>query len=288
MSTLDLVYHFIAWLFPFDFMQFRFMQQACVALILLAPITAFMGIPLINQRMVFFADAISHSAFTGVALGLILHINPYWAMSIFAMLMAISIIFTQQRTNLSSEAVTGVFFSGVIALGLVVVSREKRFNIQIQQFLYGDILTINTNEILILLCLCCIIIIFQTWGYNRMLFTSLNPTLAKIHQIHVRTYQYLYAILLSLVVIFSVWIVGVLLVTALLIVPAATARNFSKNAGQMVWWAFGVNLTSVLLGLFISAQEWVNTATGPTIILIAFGWFLLSLILLRIRKEKIV
>jgi zinc transport system permease protein len=102
----------------------------------------------------------------------------------------------------------------------------------------------------------------------------------------VAVYQYVYAGLLSLVVIFSVWAVGVLLVTAMLIVPAATARNLSRSAGRMVWWAMLVGVTSAVAGLLLSAQDWARTATGATIILVAFGWFLLSSGVAYLRGDR--
>ena len=110
-----------------------------------------------------------------------------------------------------------------------------------------------------------------------MLYIGLNPTLARAHRVRVAVYQYVYAGLLSLVVIFSVWAVGVLLVTAMLIVPAATARNFARSAGGMFWWALLVGTSSAFAGLTLSAQEWLATASGATIILVACCWFAVSL-----------
>jgi zinc transport system permease protein len=118
-----------------------------------------------------------------------------------------------------------------------------------------------------------------------MLYIGLNPVLAESHQVRVSAYQYSFAALLSLIVIFSVWAVGVLLVTAMLIVPAAAARNFARSAGSMFWWALLVSLTSAVFGLILSAQDWARTATGATIILISFAWFILSTAVTRMRRQ---
>jgi len=230
----------------------------------------------VNFRMAFFADAISHSAFAGVAIGLILSINPQWTMPAFGLLVGLGIMASQRRSLLSSDTVIGVFFSAVIAFGLAVVSRDRNVARNLQQFLYGDILTINEADIWAMLILLVVLILFQAYSYNRMLYLGLNPTLARAHGVRVAAYQYLYAGLLSLVVIFSVWAVGVLLVTAMLIVPAATARNLARSAGSMVWWALLVSITSSIAGLLISAQDWAGTATGATVILVSFAWFLAS------------
>jgi zinc transport system permease protein len=109
-----------------------------------------------------------------------------------------------------------------------------------------------------------------------MLYIGISPTLAAAHRVRVRFYQYVFAALLSVVVIFSVWAVGVFLVTAMLIVPAATARNLARSASSLFWWALVVSVTSAVAGLILSAQPWANTATGPTVILCSSAWFFVS------------
>ena len=278
MPELTPIYELLHSLLPFEVMQMRFMQQALLGLLLLAPMVALMGVQVVNFRMAFFADAISHSAFTGVALGLIFTVSPLWTMPIFALLVGLAIVAGQRRSNLPGDTVIGVFFSGIVAFGLAVVSRDKNVARDIQRFLYGDILGIGETDLWLMLALLTVLIIFQIYGYNRMLYIGENPLLAKVHRVRVAAYQYLYAALLSLVVILSVRAVGVLLVTAMLIVPAATARNLARSAGGMVWWALLVSLGSALAGLLISAQDWAGTATGATVILVAFACFLVSLI----------
>ena len=282
----ELTYFYrLAAMLPFECMDMLFMQQAAVGLFLLAPMVAFMGVQVVNFRMAFFADAISHSAFTGVALGLLLSIDPHLTMPFFGLLIGLLIVNGQRKTTLSTDTLIGVFFSSVVAFGLAVVSRNNTIARDVQSFLYGDILTISNNDIWAMLILLVVLLAFQTYGYNRMLYIGLSPLMAKVHDIRVANYQYIYAALLAFVVIFSVWAVGVLLVTAMLIVPAATARNFARTAGSMVWWALLVSISSAFTGLIISAQDWAGTATGATIILVAFGWFLTSLLFQFYKKR---
>ncbi|MFH2043543.1 MAG: metal ABC transporter permease [Pseudomonadota bacterium] len=280
------IYQIIARILPFDCLQAGFMQQALVGLVLLAPMAAAMGVQVVNFRMAFFSDAISHSAFAGVALGLIFSVNPHWTMPLLGVLVGLGIMAVQRKSMLSSDTIIGVFFSAVIAFGLAVVSRDRSVARDMQSFLYGDILTIGNNDILYIFILFITLMIFQAFSYNRLLYIGLNPTLAKAHNIHVATYQYIFAGLLALIVMFSVWAVGVLLVTAMMIVPAATARNFARSAGAMFWWALLISITSAIAGLIISAQDWANTATGATIILVACLWFIISVFYLLIRKDS--
>ena len=276
MIDLTPLYNLIAWLLPLDCMQARFMQQAMIGLILLAPMCAAMGVQVVNFRMAFFSDAISHSAFAGVAIGLLLAADVHFTMIVFGLLVGLGITMLGRRTSLSVDTVIGVFFSAAIAFGLAIVSRDRSVARNLQQFLYGDILTIGDAEILWLALLFVALMAFQWLGYNRLLYLGLNPTLAAAHKVRVRIYQYIFAALLSLVVVFSVWAVGVLLVTAMLIVPAASARNLARSAGGMFWWALVVGLTSAVAGLLISAQPWAHTATGATVILCACVWFVVS------------
>ena len=274
MLDLEPLYRLVS-LLPFECLQAGFMQQALVALILLAPMAATMGVQVVSFRMAFFSDAISHSAFAGVALGLIFSINPHVAMPVFGILVGLGIMAVQRNSALSSDTIIGVFFSAVMAFGLAVVSRDNAVARDLQQFLYGDILTITETDIRWLIGLFFALAAFQIWGYNRLLYIGLNPVF----------WQYLFAGLLALVVMFSVWAVGVLLVTALLIVPAATARNLARTAGGMFWWSILVSVTSAVAGLVLSAQEWAGTATGATVVLVSCGWFLLSAVLAAIRGE---
>ncbi|MFA6134016.1 MAG: metal ABC transporter permease [Phycisphaerae bacterium] len=285
MIDLGGLYDLVGRALPVECMQARFMQQALVGLVMLAPMCAAMGVQVVNFRMAFFSDAISHSAFAGVALGLILATDVRLTMIGLALLIGLGIMAVGRRVNISVDTVIGVFFSAVVAFGLAVVSRDRSVARDLQRFLYGDILTVGAGEILAIAALFVALMTFQALAYNRLLYLGLNPTLASAHRVRVRAYQYTYAALLSLVVIFSVGAVGVLLVTAMLIVPAAAARNFARSAGGMFWWAMLVSITSAIAGLLISAQSWARTATGATIILVATAWFILSAVTSVLRRR---
>ncbi|HRU05108.1 MAG TPA: metal ABC transporter permease [Candidatus Brocadiia bacterium] len=286
MFDLSPVYDLMLRLMPFETLEPRFMRQALLALALLAPMTAAMGVQVVNFRMAFFADAISHSAFAGVAMGLILSVDPGWSMAVFGVVVGLAIVAAQRRSALSSDTVIGVFFAAVVAFGLAVVSRDRNVARDMQRFLYGDILSIRDGEVVFLCFLFVALMAFQALAYNRLLYVGLNPALAQTHRVRVAVHQYLYAGLISLVVVFAVQAMGVLLVTAMLIVPGAAARNLARSAGAMFWWSIMIGLVSAVAGLFISAQDWARTATGATIILVAFGFFLISALAAWLRQGQ--
>ena len=276
----------IAGMLPFECMKLRFMQEAFLGVLLTAPLAAAAGIQVVNFRMSFFSDAIGHSAFAGVALGLIFGLSPDLTMPLLALAIGIGIMAMKQRSALSWDTVIGVFFSAVVAFGLALVSRNPNVARDMQVFLYGDILTVTHNDLLYLFLLFCVFFVFQVFAYNRLNAIGIHEQLARTHRIHTAFYQYVYVALLSLVVIFSVKSAGVLLVTALLIVPAASARNLSKSSGMMFWISIIIGVCSGISGLLISAQPWAETASGATIVLCACVIFCISLLFGVLKPKK--
>ena len=276
----------VAGMLPFECMKLRFMQEAFLGVLLTAPLAAAAGIQVVNFRMSFFSDAIGHSAFAGVALGLIFGLSPDLTMPLLALAIGIGIMAMKQRSALSSDTVIGVFFSAVVAFGLALVSRNPNVARDMQVLLYGDILTVTHNDLLYLFLLFCVFFMFQVFAYNRLNAIGIHEQLARTHRIHTAFYQYVYVALLSLVVIFSVKSAGVLLVTALLIVPAASARNLSKSSGMMFWISIIIGVCSGISGLLISAQPWAETASGATIVLCACVIFCISLLFGVLKPKK--
>lgn len=284
-SAFSFIYDILASL-PFESLQIKFMQQALLGLLLLSPMTAMLGVHVLNFRMAFFSDAVGHSAFAGLALGLILGAPPTTAVLVFGVLVGIAIMGVQRKSGLSADAAIGIVFSAVVAFGLAVVSRAPDLGRQIQQYLYGDILTVGEGELTVMSSLLLILIIFELAGWNRMLFLSLSPVMAKVDGMNTAFWQYLFAAILALVVMFCVRAVGVLLVTAMLVVPAATGRNLARNMRGLFWWSILVSMFSAVTGLLLSAQDWLATASGATVILVACLCFTLSWIWRKIRQNK--
>ncbi len=261
---------------PLESLEPRFMRQALLAVLLLSPLTAILGVQVLNFRMAFFSDAIGHSAFAGVAVGLMLALPPRLAMPLFGLLVGLLVMAVQRKSGLSADSAIGIVFSAVVAFGLAAVSRASGLAREMQQYLYGDILTVSELELFLLGLLLICVIIFELLGWNRLMDIALSPVRARVQGIRLAFWQYCFAALLALNVMFSVWAVGVLLVTALLIVPAACARNLARSAAAMFWWALLVGMSSGICGLLLSAQDWLGTASGATIILAACVWFAAS------------
>ncbi len=274
MDLFDLVYKLFATVFPFQWAQSPFVVRALFGLSFLTLLCGAMGIMVVNFRMAFFSDTISHSAFTGVALGLLLGFNPWVTLVAFAVIVGLGIIRVKKQTDLSTDTVTGVFFSTVIAIGIAIISVRRGLNRDLQSYLFGDILTINEIELTAMIFLFILGIIFIWLTYNKLLLIGLHEDLAFSRGLKTTLYQYIYAALLAIVVAFSIRAVGLLLVTALLILPAASARNMARSAGTLFWWAMIFAFLSGILGL-AGSLVW-DIATGASVILAASAFFLIT------------
>ena len=274
-----------AYLFPFECMEPEFMRRAMLGLLLIAPLAALSGVQVVNSRMSFFSDAIGHSAFAGVAVGLIFSLPVDFTMPALALVIGLLIMYLRRGSRLSTDTVIGIIFSAVVAFGLWIVNRNREASRGLNMFLYGDVLTIGDNEIALLFVLLAAFLVFQFFGWNRMLHIAVNEQIAGVHRIPVALYQYVFAGLLSLVVILCVRAVGVLLVTAILIVPAATARNLARNSRQLFFLSLVFSYVSCAGGLLISAQQWANVPSGAAIVLLASVMFAVSFVAARFRTK---
>ncbi|MGB9597349.1 MAG: metal ABC transporter permease [Candidatus Poribacteria bacterium] len=277
------IYNFINQILPFTWLEPTFMKRAFLALLIISPICAMMGVLMVNFRMSFFSDAISHSAFTGIALGVLFNVNPYLTMILFGAIVGIGITRAKRGTELSIDAVIGVFFSAAVALGIAIVSAKKGLTRNLQSFLYGDILAISDSEILWFVGFFILIVLFMLYSYNKLMLMGINDNVAKVSGIAVQNYEYFFAILLALTITFSIRAIGILLVTAMLIVPASAGRNFARSTMEMFWYSIIISVFSAIVGLALS--YYFDSATGATIILVAVVCFILTQIVKMIRDR---
>ncbi|MBL8877582.1 MAG: metal ABC transporter permease [Phycisphaerales bacterium] len=266
---------------PFEAVEAGFIRRALLTVLLVAPVCGMVGVYVVNFRMAFFSDAISHSAFAGVALGFLAvsaglaWVDPRLTLVALAIVVGLLITAAKRRTELGTDTIIGVAFAGVMALGIAIIRFDPRFQRDFASFLYGDVLTVDQADLRIALLLAICVSVFMTIAYNRLLLVGLNLDLARTRGVATRAYDYLFAVLVVLVVTATIRISGLLLVTALLVVPAATARNLARSAGQVLWYAAGAGVLAGVGGLVVSIGY--NIAASAAIILIGVALFGLSL-----------
>lgn len=272
----------IGFFLPFEWVEHDFMRRALLAIILIAPAAAAVGIHMINFRMSFYSDAISHSAFTGVALGILMSLDPLLTMVAFGLIVGLIIIKIKKGSQLSVDTIIGVAFSTSVALGIVIISARRGLTRNLHSFIYGDVLAVREVEIALMAFLSIAIFAFTIFMYNRLVFMAVNEKVAKTRGVNTTLYEYLFSILLTLVVCLSIRIVGILLVTALIIVPAAVGRSLSKNVGELFWFSVMTALIASVAGLIFS-YYW-DSATGATIVLVCAAFFFMAQFVKGFRK----
>lgn len=257
-----------------EILLYPFMQRALVAALLIGPLCAFLGVFVILRQMAFFCDAIAHAALTGIALGLLLGIHPMAVLVVFSILVAAAIVFTFEKTSLSRDTVIGVYFSGALAFGVLVLSAMKGYPIDLFSFLFGDILAVGPVDLLIVAGLALLVVVSVLSHLRAFVLLTLNPDLAQAQGLPVKAYHYAFVGLLALVVTAGLKVVGIILVSALIVIPAAAARNMARTFSSMLVLSAALGLASSLTGVVASFQ--LDTPTGPTIVMVCVVVFAAS------------
>ncbi|MBR1683534.1 MAG: metal ABC transporter permease [Clostridia bacterium] len=276
---MNAVYAFLDAVLPLEALQFSFMKNAFLAILLLTPLLGLLGTMAVNQQMAFFSDALGHSALTGIGLGIILGIeNDLVSMLIFGILWAVLISLIKHAGFSSADTVISVFSSTSVALGLLILSRGGGFA-KYSSLLIGDILAVTPADILYLLI--ALVAGVGIWAvmYNGLLLTSINSSLARSRGVKTRLYEMAFSVLVAVAVMLAIRWVGVMLINALLILPAASARNIAKTSRAHAVFSVLFALVSGIAGLFSSF--WWNTSAGAAIILYAAAIYVITLILRR-------
>lgn len=264
---MGVIYSILEALIPFEFIDYAFMKNALIAIILVTPVFAILGTMIVNNKMAFFSDALGHSALTGIALGMVLGIsNMNISMILFAVVFALLLNYVKNKTNYGADTIISVFSSIAIALGLAMLAQSGNFN-KYSSYLVGDILSISNTEILYLFLSFIAVISFWYLMFNKLNVTSINTTLARSRGVNTKTIDNVFAVLIAIIVMISIRFIGILLINSLLILPAASSRNVAKNMRTYHLFAVIFSLFSGITGLIIS-YYW-NIPTGPMIVLIS-------------------
>lgn len=262
-----------------EILNYPFLIRALIAGSITGLVLSLLGIFVVLRRMAFFGDAVGHFAFTGIALGFLLAIDPILSAVIFSITLALGIGFIEGRRKLASDTVIGVFFSGSAALGILIIGMLKGYRSDLFQYLFGDILSISNSDIVISLILGVIVTALTIIFWKQLMQITFNKDLAKINAVPVNLFDYLLFILLAAATALSIKIIGIILVTALLVIPAASAQNLSYSFREMILFSVLFGLLSIIIGMILS--YYLNAATGSTIVLTSIVIFVLSLIFKR-------
>lgn len=248
-------------------LEYEFMRNALLAVLFITPLFGILGTMIVNKKMAYFSDALGHSALTGIAVGVVCGVQDTTiAMVIFAVIFALLLNKISSSNIASTDTIISVFSSCSVAIGLAILSAGGNFS-KYSAILVGDILSISRQEILYLIIIFAVTLLFWLLCFNQLNAVSIHKTVAKSKQIPVKLLDNLFAVIIALIVMLSIKWVGILIINALLILPAASARNISTNMREYHLFSLIFSIFSGVLGLIVS--YYTNVATGPMIVILA-------------------
>ena len=238
---------------PIEMLRWDFMKNAFLAILLMAPLFGLLSTMIVTGRMSFFSDALGHSAFTGIAIGCICGIAaPIWVAVGFSVAFALLFSWVRSRSNQAADTLIGVFSSTAVALGIFIATLGGGSFTKYNKYLIGDILSVTGTELGMLALVLLGVLIFWLGYSNRMALTAIHPALASSRGIPVGLSQTIFTVAIAVVVTLSISSVGLLILNSLLVLPAAAARNVSKNLRQYHLFAVLFALAAGLGGLTVS------------------------------------
>ena len=270
-------------LLPLEMLRWDFMKNAMLAILLMAPLFGLLSPMIVTGRMSFFYDALGHSAFTGIAIGAICGIAaPIWAAVLFSIFFALLFSYVRTRSNQAADTLIGVFSSTAVALGIFVATLGGGSFTKYNKYLIGDILSISPFEIGMLALTLVGVATFWVIHSNRLTLTAIHPQLASSRGIPVKVSNTLFTVAIALVVTLSISSVGLLILNSLLVLPAASSRNVSKNLKQYHLFSILFALTAGLGGLTVS--YYIGASAGAAISLILALIFSVTFIFRKVRS----
>ncbi len=263
-----------------EWLAYPFVQRALLGGVLIGLLTAWVGVFVVLRNMAFMGAGVGHAAFGGVALGLLLGWDPILTAGVFCVLVAWAITAVVRRGILASDTVIGIAFAATMALGVLLLGILKT-STDVFGFLFGSVLAIQTRDLVLLFGLGGAIVLLLLVFHRGFVALTFDPEFARVIGMPEGVLDYLFSALVALTVVLSIRMVGLILASALLVIPAAVALPWSDNFRRLLTLAVLAGVLDVVLGLALSL--FFNTPPGATIVLVAAGLFLLSWLLARGR-----
>ncbi len=266
-----------------DILAYPFMQKALITGLFLGIVLSLIGVFVILRRMAFFSDGIAHASLSGAALGYLLNTNPLAVSIFFSAVFAVVIAQLEKRVKLSSDAVIGLIFTSGMAIGILLLSLGGGYRPELTTFLFGDILAIKWSEVFLIVGLGSMNIIFILWNYKRLALMVLNEDLAYVNGIKVDWLRNLLYVSIAVTVVMGMKVLGIILVSALLIIPIVSAKIIARSFHALMATSVTIGVITVLLGIMTSVR--FDLPTGATIVLIGMGIFAILAIYSTLRQQ---
>ncbi len=260
---------------------FEFMRRGLIAAALVSAVAAVIGSLVILKGMAFIGDALPHASFGGVAVAFALGANLYAGGAVAALLTALLIGFISRRGLVRYDTAIGILFVGAFALGILVVSRQQNYTGDLFSFVFGNVLAVSWGDVWLTVAIGALVLAIVAAFYKELLFTSYDPTMAAAVGLPVDAFQYGLLVLLALTTVIALQTVGIVMVVALLITPAATAQLLVRSLAGMMVLGAAIGALASLVGLYIA--WYADVSASASIVLTATGIFLLTFLVAPAR-----
>lgn len=271
------IYDILDVILPFSWLDYNFMKNAFLAVLLITPLFGILSTMVVSNRMAFFSDSLGHGAFTGLAIGSLVGIfSPLVSLVGFSILFALLITYIKNNSSASTDTIIGVFSSTGIAAGLMMMSYGGGFN-KYSSYLIGDILSITPDDLISLMGVFVLVLLVWGWLFNRLLVLSINSSFARSRGINTVMAEGIFASVVAVLVAISIQWVGLLIINSLLVLPAASARNITSSVKEYHLVSVLCAMISGISGLVLA--YYYNMAAGATIVVIAALIFFVTLVL---------
>ncbi len=244
--------------------------------ILLALAAGPLGSFVVWRRMSYFGDTLAHASLLGVAFGLLLNVNPFYAVIAVTLLLSVGLVWLEHRPHLAIDTLLGIMAHSALSLGLVVVSLMANVRVDLMAYLFGDLLSVTPTDLITIAVGVALVLAILGWQWRALLSITISPEMAQVDGVNIQRTKLLLMLVTALTIGVAMKFVGALIITSLLIIPAATARRFSRSPEQMALIAVAIGALAVTGGLAFSASY--DTPAGPSVVLCAAAMFVLSMV----------
>ena len=261
--------------------QYEYMQRAFIAALVVGTLCSTIGTYVVLRKLSFIGDGIAHASFAGIVVAYLRGLDYYVGALIVAIVTALGIGFVNRRGRVSLDTAIGVLFTGAFALGVFLMSRVPHYNIDLQSFLFGNILGVSREDLWLILALALVVVVSLTLLYRALLYTTFDPVVAEASGIRAGFVAYALLVLLAITIVISLEAVGIVLVAALLVTPAATAFQLTRRFTRMLVLSGAIGAFCAVAGLY--ASYYLQSASGATIVLLATILFFIAMAVGRRR-----
>lgn len=265
-----------------DYFQYPFFQRALLAGIIISLLGSYYGVFVVQRRMSFLGSGLAHAAFGGVAIGLFLNEEPTWYAAGFTFLIAMLIVWLREKTKLATDTVIGVLFAVSVAIGVVLMSLSDKLNVDAHSYLFGSVLTVTNSDLILgsIMLLATFITLFTFW--SKWSYATFDEELAKADGLKVLRNDYILSGMLALTIVIAIKMVGIILISSFIVIPAASSRMLTSTFKSMALLSVLLGVSSSIIGLWLSIT--LDLPTGAAIVLLQSLIFFFVMVFTKLFK----